>query len=178
MNISTKFFISAVIVADLLAVVYFGGNLILTGTAFPEKQEAKVIVPGADQPVQAAAAETAAPAAPAKPFDLASYVADPVKGQQIAARCKACHDFSQNGPNRVGPNLWGVIGRKPGTHPGFSYSSAMVDEGNKIGAWDADHIFQFLESPGSYLPGTKMMFIGLQSPEDRANVIAWLKTLK
>lgn len=101
--------------------------------------------------------------------------ADVSAGATISNKCKACHNFDNGGPNQTGPNLWGVIGRKPGTHPGFAYSSAMVAFGNKIGVWDFDHIYQFIKGPQNYLDGTKMTFVGLKQRQDRINLIAWLR---
>lgn len=172
----TRTFIYAVIVADVLAVVVFGGRLLLTGSLFPEEAEAHTVVPGAAETTASATTEAPAEAAPA--FDLASYVADPVKGAQVAAKCKACHTFDAGGPNRVGPNLFGIVGRKPGSHEGFSYSSAMTDEGGKIATWDETHLFEYLNDPKGYVPGTKMQFNGIKNPKERADLIAWLKTLK
>jgi cytochrome c len=75
----------------------------------------------------------------------------------------------------TGPDNWGVVGRQPGTHPGFAYSSAMIAFGQKIHAWDYDHLYLFLAGPQAYLDGTKMSFVGLKNPEDRVNLIAWLR---
>jgi cytochrome c len=96
-------------------------------------------------------------------------------GATVANKCKACHNLDNGGPNQTGPNLWGVIGRKPGTHPGFAYSSAMTDFGGKIGKWDYQHLYEFLSGPQAYLNGTKMSFVGLKQRQDRINLIAWLR---
>lgn len=176
MNPLTRAFISAVIVADLFAVVFFGGSYILTGEVIPEHEDAtKVIVAGADAPADATAA---APKKDEKPFDLASYVADPVKGEKVAAKCKACHNFDNGGPNRTGPNLFGIVDNVVTHKPDFSYSSAMQAKKAEFGTWTTDHLFAFLESPKDVVPGTKMQFNGVKSPADRADLIAWLKTLK
>ena len=81
------------------------------------------------------------------------------------------------GTNNIGPGLYGVLGRKPGTHPGFAYSPAMVAFGAKIGVWDYQHIFDFIAGPQKYIDGTKMTFIGMKDRQDRINVIAYLHTL-
>jgi cytochrome c len=99
--------------------------------------------------------------------------ADAAAGQKISARCEQCHDLSKGGPNKIGPNLWGVLGRPRGTHPGFSYSSAMA---SSHAIWSFDNFFQFIKSPGAYVNGTKMSFAGLRSEQDRINLIAWLRT--
>ena len=68
-----------------------------------------------------------------------------------------------------------MIGRKPGSHPGFAYSAGMTAEGGKIPAWDYAHVYEFLKNPQAYIPGTKMSFVGLKKREDRINLIAWLR---
>jgi cytochrome c len=169
-----RIFIYSVIVADLFALVVFGGRLIVTGSIINEPEPAKIVVAGAEQ----AAATPGAPAASEPAFDLAKYVADPIKGEKVASKCKACHTFDNGGPNRTGPNLFGIADA-PVTHKGdFSYSSAMTDEKAKIGTWSTDNLFKYLEDPQGMVPGTKMQFNGIKDPKDRADLIAWLKTLK
>ena len=68
-----------------------------------------------------------------------------------------------------------MIGRKPGTHPGFAYSSAMVGFGGKTPVWDYSHIYDFLKGPQAYIDGTKMSFVGLKQRQDRIDLIAWLR---
>lgn len=96
-------------------------------------------------------------------------------GAEQSQKCMSCHSFAKGGANMTGPDNWGVIGRKPGTHPGFDYSPAMVAFGQKVPAWDYDHLYMFLKNPQDYIQGTKMTFAGLKSPEDRINLIAWLR---
>ncbi|HEX7854202.1 MAG TPA: cytochrome c family protein [Sphingobium sp.] len=125
---------------------------------------------------QASAVKPAAATAPAAPVDLGALLlkADANAGKAKAAVCMTCHDLTQGGPNRIGPNLWGVIGRGVGSHPGFSYSPAMAAQ---HGNWTYDRIFIFLASPARVVPGTKMGFPGFSRPEDRAAVIKYLVTL-
>ena len=101
--------------------------------------------------------------------------ADVAAGATVSTKCKACHNLDNGGPNQTGPNLWGVIGRKPGSHPGFAYSSGMTDFGAKTPVWDYAHIYEFLKGPQAYINGTKMSFVGLKQREDRINLIAWLR---
>jgi cytochrome c len=101
--------------------------------------------------------------------------ADVAAGLQVSTKCASCHTFTDGGPNGTGPNNWGVIGRQPGSKPGFLYSSAMEDFGKKVPKWDYDHLYLFLAGPQNYLSGTKMSFVGLKKPEDRINLIAWLR---
>jgi cytochrome c len=120
------------------------------------------------------ASASAAPAAEALP-DFASAIpaADAAAGKEIAQRCQQCHVWDKNGPNKIGPDLYGVIGRPRASHPGFSYSTAMTSKG---GTWTYEEIFRFLRSPGRYIPGTKMSFIGLPRPQDRLNLLAFMRS--
>jgi cytochrome c len=100
--------------------------------------------------------------------------ADVKAGEAVFAKCKSCHNADNGGANGTGPNLWGVEGRKPGSHPGFAYSAGMTDFGSKNAVWDYEHIYEFVKNPQKYIPGTKMTFVGLKQPQDRINVIAYL----
>lgn len=103
--------------------------------------------------------------------------ADVDKGKAIFKRCHACHTDDQSGANKVGPNLWGVVDRPIASHEGFSYSAAMKDfsQGGEE-HWTYDHLNHFLDNPKKLVPGTAMGFAGLPKAEDRANVIAYLRT--
>ena len=100
--------------------------------------------------------------------------ADPVAGAAVFEKCKSCHNADNGGANGTGPNLWGVEGRAPGSHAGFAYSDGMKAFGAKQPIWDYQHIYEFVKSPGAYINGTKMTFVGLKQPQDRINVIAYL----
>jgi cytochrome c len=101
-------------------------------------------------------------------------VANAEAGQTVAKKCAACHTFEQGEPNKIGPNLWGVVGREVASLPDFSYSSALTEKG---GVWDYEHLNQFVADPRGWAPGTKMTFAGLGKPEDRADLIAYLRSL-
>jgi len=103
--------------------------------------------------------------------------ADVAAGKEVATKCQACHNLDQGGPNMTGPNLYGVLGRQPGTHPGFAYSDGMKAFGAKQPIWDFEHVNDFITSPQKYIDGTKMTFVGLKQRQDRINVLAYLHTL-
>ena len=96
------------------------------------------------------------------------------KGQATAKQCQACHTFEKGGPNRVGPNLWGIVGRPRASEAGFNYSAAMKAKG---GTWTFGELYAFLANPRGYIPGTAMTFAGLSRGQQRADVIDYLHTL-
>lgn len=101
--------------------------------------------------------------------------ADIARGQKISKACAACHNFEKGGPNGVGPHLWGVVERTKQSASGFSYSGALNSNGTNV--WTYEELNKFLWKPKKYAPGTKMNFAGVKKPEDRASLIAWLRTL-
>jgi cytochrome c len=161
----------------------FGAILATLLTIFILKQAAQMVFattppakPGDAIAVQIASADSAS-AAPDTPPDWGTVLptADVAAGATQSGKCLSCHNFANGGPNGTGPNNWGVIGRQPGTHPGFAYSQAMTDFGKKVPKWDYDHIYMFLGGPQAYIDGTKMSFVGIKAPQDRINLIAWLR---
>lgn len=94
-------------------------------------------------------------------------------GEKIFGKCKGCHKI--DGKNGTGPALNGIVDRDVGSFAGFAYSPAMSE---KPGNWTAEELYAFLAGPKAYVEGTKMAFAGLKKPEDRADVIAYLQTLK
>jgi cytochrome c len=120
-----------------------------------------------------AATEPAAnAAAAATPVAYSSLTGVAANGEKVFAQCKACHVL-EAGQNRVGPSLSGIIGRKAGSVEGFTYSAANKSSGK---VWDEETLYTYLESPQQFMPGTKMIFAGLKKPQDRADVIAYLKS--
>jgi cytochrome c len=144
-----------------------------------QQQTAAAEEPAGTQESQAPAAEEQQMATTEAPSEAAMPQGDPVKGKAFARRCLACHSFDQNGPNKVGPHLFGVFGRHVATVEDFSYSDAMKsfsEGGSKT--WDTATLNTYLTDPRGVVPGTKMVFPGIKDANDRANVIAYLATLK
>lgn len=100
--------------------------------------------------------------------------ADAAKGEKIAKACAACHTFTKGGPNGVGPNLYGVIGGPKDHAAGFAYSGALKEVGGAT--WTYAELNKFLWKPKAYAKDTKMSYAGLKKPEDRAAILAWLRT--
>lgn len=122
---------------------------------------------------EGAAKEAAAPAK-SEPIEQLLQSASAQKGQADAKKCQACHTLAKGEPNRVGPNLWGIVGDKKGEGRGFNFSAAMKAKG---GTWTDDDLNQFLTNPKGFVPGTAMGFAGIPKDSERADVIAYLHSL-
>ncbi|WP_339914710.1 cytochrome c family protein [uncultured Brevundimonas sp.] len=103
-------------------------------------------------------------------------VADIAAGEAAFARCQACHDIAAGGPNKIGPNLNGVVGRAVASHAGFAYSDAMKAHVSVDPTWTLDALDHFITAPQRYVAGTKMSFAGLRDTQTRVNLIAYLRS--
>jgi len=122
-----------------------------------------------EEPAGGAAGGQQAPADEPLPVRLAS--ADVARGETSAKKCVACHTFEKGEPNRVGPNLWGVVGRQKASEAGFNYSAAMkAQKGN----WTLEDLDKYLTNPRGAVPGTNMTFAGLPRGKERADLLAYL----
>jgi cytochrome c len=142
------------------------------GAIFAPEKPAK---PGYQIALKEVASEHKAPAKEAEqPIGVLLAKASVEKGKATAKQCQACHTLEKGGPNRVGPNLWGVVDRPRASEAGFNYSAAMKAKGGK---WTFEELNKFLTNPRGYISGTAMSFAGLARDQQRADVIAFLRTL-
>lgn len=143
-----------------------------TGAAEDAAPEQVAAVDSAEQP---AAAETGEAQTGSSGIGALIAAADPAAGEKIAKRCTACHTFTADGANKVGPNLWNIVGAPHAHAEGFAYSEAMRSRHDQ--PWTYEALDAYLASPKDAIPGNKMAFAGLKKAEDRAALIAYLRTL-
>ncbi len=124
---------------------------------------------GGETPVAAAAAPML------EPIGALLAAADPAAGEKVAKKCTACHSFDEGGPNKIGPNLYDIVNRQIGGHAGFGYSDALA--GMSGDTWTYESLNAFLAKPKDFAPGTKMSFAGLKKTADRANLVAYMRSL-
>jgi len=123
-----------------------------------------------------AAGEAAAPAqaAPEVPLPELLAKADMAKGEAQSKKCGACHNLQEGAGTKIGPDLYGVVGRPVASMAGFGYSDAMKKKG---GHWTFDELFHFIKDPRGYVSGTAMTFAGIKDPQQRADLLVYLNTL-
>jgi cytochrome c len=161
------------IAGALLGVLLFAMSVhLLSGVIFSPTKPA---IPGYDLPVpQEEAAAGAAPQAAAEPLPVLLAKADVGKGQASAKKCAACHTFEKGGPNKVGPNLFGVVGGPKAHIASFNYSGPLKAKG---GDWSFEELNAFIQNPKAHIPGTIMAFAGIAPAGERADLLAYLRTL-
>ena len=146
-------------------IIALGASIVTSETFHSERPEKM------GYPIAGVVAEGADGAAAEQPIEAFLAKADAAKGEQVFNKCAACHNATKGGPNGLGPNLWDVLGEPVGKGKGFAFSDALAKKG---GNWNWDNLSQWLSSPRTFAPGTKMTFAGLSNPQERADVIAYL----
>ena len=119
-------------------------------------------------------ASITAPEKPKLTFEELLAIASIEDGKKVSSKCTACHGFNSGGNNRIGPNLWGILGKAKAEASGFKYSDSLKGLG---GIWSIEDMNLWLKSPKKYAPGNSMAFVGLRKDKDRANLIAYLNSM-
>jgi cytochrome c len=168
--------IASVLTAMIVAMVT---GIIASSIVRPKHLEKPAYLPpGAEAGPEAASAPAGGAAQPAgpEPIEPAMAKADPKHGEQIAKVCTQCHTFEKGGANKIGPNLYGVMEENIAAVPGYQFSQALA--AHKGEKWDPDKLNVWLYKPQEFAKGTKMSFPGLPKVQDRADVVAYLESLK
>lgn len=146
----------------------------VAGTEEPAAAEEAVAEEAAAEPVLGPTGPLEAAAEPGLgPMAPLLAAASVGSGKKLARKCALCHTFKKGGPHKIGPNLWDVVGADKARWENFSYSAALASVG---GSWGYEELNSFVAKPGTYIPGTRMTFNGLKKLEDRADLIAYLRT--
>jgi cytochrome c len=144
--------------------IFSGPKSIVAGYALPGESE---------EPAAAAAPAGAA----SEPLPVLLAKADAKKGEAGVKPCQACHNFEKGGPNKIGPNLYGVVNRVIGSHEGFNYSAILKEHAGKGDKWTFETLDHFINNPKGTMPGTAMGYAGMKEADKRADVLAYLRTL-
>jgi cytochrome c len=163
---------AGVLMAALVAALSGFVSKKLVVAEYPEKKGFAIAV--ADQVPAGTTADAAKPKE-VEPIDALLKTASVENGQKLSKACAACHTFDKGGPNRIGPNLFGLIDKKQASYDGFAYSEALKA---LKGIWSVAELNKWLASPKDYVKGTKMAFAGVAKAQDRADLVAYLKSLK
>jgi cytochrome c len=166
--------IASVLTAMIIAMVT---GIVAQSIVHPVRLEKPAYLPPGAGEGGAAAAPAAASSAPAQPDPIEPYMqkADEKHGEQVAKVCLQCHTFGKGEPNKIGPNLFGVLDETIASVPGYTFSSALQADKDK--KWDPDELNIWLWHPQDFAKGTKMTFAGLPKEQDRADVIKYLESL-
>lgn len=167
---------AAVLIAglSLMVVAELGGMLV--SVEKPEEISQQAYVIAEPEGTDVAAAEAEEEVEPAGPGDITPMLAsaDLGAGERMLRQCTSCHGFDEGGGNKVGPNLWDIVGAPKSAADGYNYSNAFQE---LEGDWTYANLNEFLYNPNAYAPGTKMSYRGIADDEDRANLIAYMRTL-
>lgn len=168
MNMKSNMAFAALLSAGLLAML---SGKVGQFAVSPHHLEKDAVTVEATESAGGGAAAVAMP----EPILAMIATADIERGKGVAKACAACHHIEKGGPNGVGPGLYGVVGNKKQAHPGYAYSGTLNKQGGDV--WTYEELNKFLWKPKAYDKETKMTFVGIKKAEDRAAVIAYLRSM-
>ena len=145
------------------------GSSIVAGEAFHSERPETM-----GYPIEGVAQEGGEGAEAEQPIAVYLASADPAKGEQLFKKCASCHSADKGGGNKVGPNLYGVVGSPKARIAGFNYSGPMKSKG---GDWSYDELNAFIQNPKAHIPGTIMAFAGIPQAGERADLLTYMRTL-
>jgi len=154
------------------ALVVFVIHKVVENVIAPQQLERQVY--GEIAGVEVVAAASSGPSQPSQPLPVLLAAAKPVEGEKAAKKCSSCHSFEKGGANKIGPNLYGIVGADKARIDGFAYSTALQ---NAAGNWTFEALDAFLRSPKDAVPGTKMAFAGIRKDTERADLLIYLRSL-
>ena len=181
-----KFIQAGIVVAALMAVVYLGGNYIVTGSALVNKDKKSIendIMVAEEKPAITPKPAYTAVVKPTKVLEKPKEIkvvekVDPITaGKKVFRKCKACHTVKQGGKNKIGPNLWAIANRPIANISDFKYSDALISKKGTF-TWSEDNLDKYLTKPKDFIPGNKMAFSGVKKDADRKALIQYLKTMQ
>lgn len=170
MNMKYNMALAALVVAGIIA--WLSGFVSQQAVHAEDLAKDAVAIEAAAAP--AAAGGSAKAAGPEAILEMVA-AADIERGKSVAKACAACHSFDNGGKNGVGPNLYGIVNRKKDSVAGYAYSGALEKQGGDV--WTYAELNKFLWKPKAYASGTKMSYVGIKKPDDRAAVLAYLRSL-
>ncbi|MFQ6016688.1 MAG: c-type cytochrome [Kiloniellaceae bacterium] len=171
----SSFEINKIIGAILTAGIIATTTGLIAGALYePEELEENVYKVAVAEAAPAAEAR-AAPGSQIEPILPLLAAADPAAGQKATRKCATCHSFDQGGGHKIGPNLWNIVNRPVGGVDAFKYSAALKDKSGEV--WSYRNLDAFLAKPKDWAPGTKMTFGGIKDAGQRADLIAYLRSL-
>ncbi|MHA1598518.1 MAG: c-type cytochrome [Alphaproteobacteria bacterium] len=166
--------LSIIVTVIIFGVSYIAGEALIQPTGGTAPVVA-VVEPTPEKPAAAAEVTVVAEAVSlASLLATADKKADLNAGKKLYGKCKSCHTVDEGGKNRVGPNLWNIVGRAKASGDGYKYSAAMADLG---GDWNFANLDGFLAKPKAFVKGTKMSYSGMRKATDRAALIVWLRSM-